>query len=316
MMFSRINRHLPLLRQVSLFLTFSAVAATAASQFIKPANTLPQIMGTTKPATPEKSISSAPPGSYMAYADSADMYLSRERWDMAEKMIRNALRTDPGNPGNPMLFANLGVCLSAQHKYGEALEAFEIGLVRAPESTRILSSRALTYLAMQRTDDAIADLQTALRVDSTLQAPRRLYGQVLLAKGKNSEARTQFEILKRQHPKDSWGAMGLGLTMQNDRRHAEALDLFREALTLENEDDRKEDIEVAIVGELLSLDRLPEANDAVRQAIERYPRCGMLYLMRAKLHHLNFQNSDAELDKKMAAEYGVDPQIIENFLAE
>lgn len=294
------RRHLHILRQVPLFLTAIALCAAVASSAFAAAEA--------DPVTPTLSDNTS---LYMAYADSADIYISRQKWDLAENMIRKALRTSPANPGNPLLFANLGVCLSQQSKYGEALEAFEIGLIKAPRSTAILSSRALTYLAMNREDDALADLQTALKEDSTLRRPLRIAGQILLAKGDIAGARARFSSLTKIHPSDPWGPRGLAHCAEAEGIIAEALPLYRDALSIEKDPENQADLHVAIIRSLISLDRLNDADDAVRQAIASFPRCGEIYLMRAMLHHLRFQYEDEKIDKKLAIEYGVDPQIVE-----
>ena len=248
---------------------------------------------------------------YLAMLDSADLYMKGARWSSAEDMIRGALRLRPALPTNYLLFSNLGVCLSAQGRYGDALEAFEIGLLRAPSDPRILLSRGKTYLAMRHDDDAEADFSAALAADSTLLEPRRLRAQLRLIARKYDEAASDFRAIMRLHPSEPWGPSGLADCLQAAGDHEGALRLYRDPLTLETEPERRGDIYVGIVGALIRLDRLYEADDAVREAIRKMPRCGELYMMRSVLHRRRFQNEDAEIDKKMAMEYGVEPQIFD-----
>ena len=44
---------------------------------------------------------------YEALADSADNYIRREKWEEAERVIISALKVEPGNFANSLLFSNL-----------------------------------------------------------------------------------------------------------------------------------------------------------------------------------------------------------------
>ena len=46
---------------------------------------------------------------YIELADSADNYMKRERWEDAERMIMGALRHEPANRSNWLLWSNLGL---------------------------------------------------------------------------------------------------------------------------------------------------------------------------------------------------------------
>lgn len=259
-------------------------------------------------------VTTSPEEQYLAYADSADMAIAAERWDRAEEMIKAAMRLSPSNPGNPMLFANLGVCLANRHKYGEALEAFEIGLVKAPRSTAILSSRALTYIAMGREDDALADLDTVLQCDSTLLQPRRVRAQILLARNDTTAAAGDFRTLRSLDPSQADSYTGLARCAEMKGEYQEACSLYNEALQREKDTDIQPLLHIGLIRSLIVQEKLNEADEAVRQALAAFPRNGYIYLMRAWLHRLRFQYEDEIIDKKMAAEYGVEIQTIESFL--
>lgn len=248
---------------------------------------------------------------YLLYVDSADMYISRDRWDRAEEMIRKAMKISPGNPGNPLLFSNLGICLSRQGKYGEALEAFEIGLVKAPESNAVLSARALTYLAMNRPADALKDLDIVLKADSTLLQPRRLRARILLATSNLADAEADFLYLARHFPSEPAGPAGAGKCAMIRGHLTDAIQFFDNALSIDQDPDTQVETHVDKIACLISLDKLNDADHAVRETLRAFPRCGELYLLRSILHSARYRNEEAEIDKKIAKEYGADPQIIE-----
>ncbi|MDE6512147.1 MAG: hypothetical protein K2L00_08685, partial [Muribaculaceae bacterium] len=46
---------------------------------------------------------------YLELADSARYHIGKEQWSEAARCTRDALRLEPANPSNPMLFSNLGL---------------------------------------------------------------------------------------------------------------------------------------------------------------------------------------------------------------
>ena len=71
---------------------------------------------------------------YVELADSADYYMKRDRWRDAERVIVTALRHEPANPSNWLLWSNLGVVRTHSDDYKGAMEAYDVGLASAPES--------------------------------------------------------------------------------------------------------------------------------------------------------------------------------------
>lgn len=255
-------------------------------------------------------------GRYLLYVDSADRFLRAGRWIQAEDMIRNALRTSPANPCNAMLFSNLGVCLAAQNRYDEALEAYEISLIREPDSPVTLSSRGRTYLAMNKQKEAVEDFTRALELDSTMHQTRELRAKIYLTEGNVGAAENDFRSLMRQRPNDYTGPEGLGQCAELKGDYPVAAKYYRDASTLAKTPESQAEMSVALARCLIETDSLNEADDVVREGIRLYPRHGMLYLMRGWLHRLRYQNEEEKIDKKLAKEYGVDPQIIELYLPE
>ena len=250
---------------------------------------------------------------YEALLDSADNYIKRSRWNEAAGCIRRSLRLKPASPLNAKLFSNLGVCLAQAGDIPGALEAFDLALVREPDSPSILYSRASTYVLSGKYPEALADLDHALAGDSLRQDALRLRGQLLLASTKPEDtfkAERDFTTLQRHYPADPWGPAGLGGCHINREEFGQAAPLFAKAISLGS----KEEFHISYITALLAIGSFSEAEEAIYQALELFPRSGELYLRRALLHKKTFRNSDMEIDKKFAREYGVDPQTIELFL--
>ena len=75
---------------------------------------------------------------YVELADSADNYIKHERWADAERVIVKALRHEPANKSNYLLWSNLGTVRTNMGDYNGALQAFDIGLSSAPKEVIVI----------------------------------------------------------------------------------------------------------------------------------------------------------------------------------
>lgn len=250
--------------------------------------------------------------SYVERADSADAYIKMERWADAERNLKMALRLEPGNPGNALLLSNLGYVQTKLGLIDQALESYAVSLSIAPRSAVVLSNRALTYIEAGRKEEAMADLNASLAIDSTRAMPLRWRGFLRLSDGDFSGARHDFNALKTVEPNNPAAFDGLAQCMIHDANPAEAITLTEKALQLEKSPDR------FFLKALLEMEngRLPEAAETLRTAIRDYPREGDLYLLRARLHELNYRPEDAAIDKKTARENGADSQLFQQLFGE
>ena len=53
---------------------------------------------------------------------------------LAEKYIEQALKMEPANPHNALLFSNLGTIQRRQHRYEQALDSYTLALNIAPRA--------------------------------------------------------------------------------------------------------------------------------------------------------------------------------------
>ena len=84
-------------------------------------------------------------------------YLDADSLPEAEEALREALRIEPGNPGNGMLLLNLGTIQRRQGKLKEAEESYTIGLAFLPNNLTLLNSRAQLFAEMEKYPEAIND---------------------------------------------------------------------------------------------------------------------------------------------------------------
>lgn len=246
---------------------------------------------------------------YMEYVDSADNYIKRERWADAERATVAALQLKPANKLNFHLWSNLGDIRTRLGDYDGALQAFDIALASRPESPKVLCGRAYTYLEMGEKAKAMSDIDKAIEKDSTLAWPMRMRGTLLIGEGKYDEAERDFMRLKEVHPDDAGAFKGLGKIEAARGNSAKAIEYLRKSLEREKDDDTW----FYLIMVLIEDDKLREAKEDLLVALKRYPRNGNLYLLRGVIHKKNYENEQAEIDKKIALEYGADPHLVENY---
>ena len=96
-------------------------------------------------------------------------------------MIISALKLEPGNFANFLLFSNLGVVRTNQGRYDEALEAFGPWSVGCAKWASVIrTNRARTYLLMSRYDEALEDLNVSLGIDSVQEWLLSMRGLLLM----------------------------------------------------------------------------------------------------------------------------------------
>ncbi len=246
---------------------------------------------------------------YLALADSADNYIRRERWEKAEETILKALRLEPGNFSNSLLLSNLGIVQTNQGKLEEALESFRLGLSISPRSSVIRTNRARTLLQLGRYDEALADLNETLAIDSIQEWPLQVRGRLLISTDP-AEAQRNFETLQRHYPSNPASRTGLAAIAEKEGNGEEALRLYAEALKLEDDPDTRF---MRILLEI-NMNRYSEASEEISDAIKDYPNNGDFHLLRGLLHRLQYRYDDAKLDKKIALDKGSDKQLVEEIL--
>lgn len=247
---------------------------------------------------------------YIALADSADNYMKRERWDAAEKTIIKALRLEPANFSNSLLFSNLGVAQTNLGKYDDALESFRLGLSIAPNSSTLHNNRARTLLYKGRKEEAFEDIIKSLEIDSIQEWPLQMKGLLLLEKDKLDEAKEIFLSLSHNFPYNDVAIAALGKIAEKEGDNETALKYYDEALRLADDPEtRSWRILLKI-----SMDRYSDASADIREGIEKYPENPFFYVWRGYLHRLNYRREEANADKKIAISKGADPQFVDLYI--
>ena len=103
-------------------------------------------------ASPAKAQSS-----YNELVEEAMKYIKLDSLTQAENLFRQALKADPTNARNALVFSNLGTVLKRQGKTDEAIKNYTFALNITPYATSILLNRAALYLEKDMQDKAYID---------------------------------------------------------------------------------------------------------------------------------------------------------------
>lgn len=247
---------------------------------------------------------------YIQYVDSADNYIKRENWREAERMTIAALKAKPANKLNYLLWSNLGDIRTRMEDYDGALQAFEIALASAPKKEMILNNRAYTYLQMGDSDKAYEDINESLKLDSVQEWPLKMRGVLHLGKARYTDSEKDFESLRQHFPANASAYSGLGKIEAIKGNTGSAISLFEKSIELEQD----EDTWFYLILVNVEAGNLPKGKEHLLVALKRYPRCGNLYLLRGLIHKKNFENNEADIDRKIALDYGADPHLVEQYL--
>lgn len=239
---------------------------------------------------------------YLDKVSEADKAAADGRWAEAEALTIEALRMEPGNPGNILLMSNLGLLRFYMGKDSLALDVLTDAHRMAPASVTILKNRGRVYEANGRFKEARADYDEILRLDSLERDARFHRGVLALNSSDVKTAKADFEFMKRHWPEDVNTNLGNALLEAASGRYEEAIVYYNRVL--------QEDKNPVYYGERafcrIQLGQLQDASDDIAAALDLDPEYGELYLYRAVLNRMRYRPEDAEADLRRAAELGVD----------
>ncbi|EJW96870.1 Tetratricopeptide repeat-containing protein [gut metagenome] len=153
----------------------------------------------------------------------------------AEALIRQALKLEPANPHNALLFSNLATFQRRQKKYDLALENYTYALNIAPRTILILLNRATLYLEMGKDDAACADYSLVLDMDSDHAEALSMRAYIYMRQRNYKLARADYQHLLKQHPSDFNGRLGLATLAQKEGKFEEAFQIINAMVQEETE---------------------------------------------------------------------------------
>ena len=248
---------------------------------------------------------------YEQLCERAATAIERDSLDAAEQVIRAALRLDPANGRNALLFANLGTVQRLRGQLREALESYTYALNMAPRNVPILLDRAALYLELGEAEPARIDYSLALDIQPDNTEALRMRAYIYAEARDYKSARADYDHLLRLQPQDYNGRLGLAMLCQKEGKLADALAILDGMVDEKSEGTSLQTapahavVYVARAGIQQELGNLPMALMDLEEAIRLDPSRPEAYLMRGQIQLLRGQKKEARTDLEKAVALGI-----------
>ena len=223
---------------------------------------------------------------YDEYISQAMDAIETESLAKAEMFFKEALKLEPANIKNALLFSNLGTIQRRIGKKKEALEAYSLALNLTPYSITILLNRASLYLEMDMLDKAYLDYCNVIDLDAKNKEALQFRAYVYMRRRQYMEARLDYQRLLEEEPGNKTARVGIAMVNQKDKRYREALEELNRLITDYPRDvsllKARAELEVEMNSLELALLDLEEAVRITPNDADIYVMCGEIYLTQGK----------------------------------
>lgn len=204
----------------------------------------------------------------------------------AEQLFTEALKLEPANMRNALVFSNLGTIQRRMGKKKEALESYSLALNRTPYSVTMLLNRASLLLEMDYPDKAFVDYCDVLDIDRENKEALMYRAYIHMKRRMYHNARLDYRAFLELEPGNKTARIGMAMVNQKDKRFKESLEEFNRLIVDYPRDVSLLKARAELEVEMNSLDMaLLDLENAARLTPndpEIYVMCGDIYLLQNK----------------------------------
>ena len=231
----------------------------------------------------------------------------------AEQLFKEALRLEPSNMRNALLFSNLGTIQRRMGKNDDAVESYSLALNLTPYSVTMLLNRASLYLEMDYLDKAYVDYCNVIDLDDKNQEALRFRAYIYMRRRQYQDARNDFQRLLEAIPGEKTARIGMAMANQKLNRHRESLEEFNRLIVDYPKDasllKARAELEIVMNSLEMALLDLEHAAKLDPNDADIYIMCGEIYLAQGK-------KREAYAVFEKAIELGVPRLLLEDRLKE
>lgn len=204
----------------------------------------------------------------------------------SESLFKQALKMDPSNMRNALLFTNLGTVQRRLGKVDDAIDSYTLALNITPYSVVTLLNRASLYLGKNLYNKAYVDYCNVIDIDRTNREALLFRAYIYMQRREYPEARVDYNTLLQEEPGNTTARLGRALLNQKELKYREALEDFNRLVTDHPREASYLKARATLAVEMNTLDlALLDLEEAARLApddAEIYVMCGEIYLSQKK----------------------------------
>ena len=247
---------------------------------------------------------------YQELCDRAITYTEQDSLPQAEEYIRQALKLEPANPHNALLFSNLGTIQRRQRQYEQALESYNFALNIAPRAVPILLNRAAVYMELGRNNLAQADYSLVLDLEKNNEEALLMRAYIYMQQREYKMAKADYERLLKVNPASYNGRLGLATLEQKEGKYEEALSVLNNMIATTGETSQLSSSQYAMLyvaraGVEKDLNHMDMALVDFEEAIRLDSSQPEIYLMRGEIYLAQKKKDLAKRDFEKAVSLGV-----------
>lgn len=248
---------------------------------------------------------------YQELSDRAVAATEQDSLTQAEEYILQALKLEPANPHNALLFSNLGTIQRRQHRYDQALESYTFALNIAPRALPILLNRAALYLELGKDDLARIDYSLVLDIDKDNAEALLMRAYIYMRQRNYNFARADYERLLKIDPQSYNGRLGLATLEQKEGKYEAALSVLNRMIAEKGGDAAQlttaqyAELYVARAGVENDMKHVDLAMMDLEEAIRLDASLTDAYLMRGQIYLSQKKKDLAKRDFEKAVSLGI-----------
>lgn len=238
-------------------------------------------------------------------------YVELDSIDTAERLFRQALKLEPANAHNALVFSNIGMIQQRTGRYGEAIESFTYALNIAPTVVPVLLNRAAVYMEMGAINKAYVDYCQVLDVDKQSTEALLMRAYIYVMKRDYKSARTDYNRLLQIDPLSYSGRLGLATLYQKEEKYKEAIEIINNMLIADSQDATLYMMRAGIENDMKQIDA---AFADLGEAIRINPRLPEPYLIRGEIYLEQKKKTLAKQDFEKAISLGIPQSELRDLL--
>lgn len=163
--------------------------------------------------------------SYYDWVDKSAKYIDANKLDSAAYSLQQAMRLEPANSNNPMLFLNLGIIQRQLRLTNDAYVSFTAALSNSPEPVLVLHNRASLLCDLNRFDEAMDDYSAIIKIDKGNAEAYYRRGLLYLEANDKVNAENDFAKCEELDENDLFAKLSkaLSLKLEDDWEGAEKI---------------------------------------------------------------------------------------------